>query len=458
MARQDPGGRACRRHGAAADRARRREPALCRDPARLPRQDGPAGAGQHQLQRARGADRQPPGRMRPRPGRRPDRFRRHRAGGVQPRSSASSPQGHAAAAARPFLKPAGGATIIRGTIQRGHAQSLATADKAREESHADRSSSIARGCAARCCVRVARRRAGAAGTMAHARAVSGAVRGSARHGGERQDVRVRRPRAGVEAEGAGLRIRPGEQCVGAEEADAAALAPRRLHRAQRQDLRVRRLQVARERPARLGPDRQCVGIRSGRRYLEGARAAAIQARRRQRRRAQRQDLRHRRRRLAARREGERHPSGAAAQRGRDRRRLRPGHQHLELGAPDAARAQSPCERRRRRQALRDRRPRRQRLHLRHQQQCRPGRGLRSGDRPVDRAPAHADAAQRDRGRRLRQLDRRAGRRDAELAVSSPPSRRSRPTTRRPTPGRSCPRCRISGTASRSASPATGSIR
>ena len=82
VARAHPGGGACRRHRAAADRARRREPAVRRDPAPLPRPDRAAGADQHQLQRARRADRQPAGGVPAGARGRAGRFRRHAAGGL----------------------------------------------------------------------------------------------------------------------------------------------------------------------------------------------------------------------------------------------------------------------------------------------------------------------------------------------------------------------------------------
>ena len=61
--RAHPRGGACRRHRASADRARRGQSFVRRHSAPLPRPDRTAGADQHLVQRARGADRQPAGGM-----------------------------------------------------------------------------------------------------------------------------------------------------------------------------------------------------------------------------------------------------------------------------------------------------------------------------------------------------------------------------------------------------------
>ena len=62
--------------------------------------------------------------------------------------------------------------------------------------------------------------------------------------GGRQALRVLRPRSGLEADGAGLRIRPCDRHVDEEEADAARLPPCLFHGGSRQDLRFRRLRAA----------------------------------------------------------------------------------------------------------------------------------------------------------------------------------------------------------------------
>src|SRR3954471_17970645 len=82
--------------------------------------------------------------------------------------------------------------------------------------------------------------------------------------------------AGLEAESDGAGVRPGVHQLGAEEADAARLASRRLRVAGQQDLCVRRIQAAGAGAAGVGADRQCVGIRPRRRHLEGAGADADQ--------------------------------------------------------------------------------------------------------------------------------------------------------------------------------------
>ena len=84
-------------------------------------------------------------------------------------------------------------------------------------------------------------------------------------------------------------------------------------------------------------------------------------------------LRHRRRQFADRRHRERHPSDAPAQRHGHGRGIRPRDQQLAHAPLALVAAQSSRDRRRRSTDLRDRRPRRLRLHLRHQQQCRSGR-------------------------------------------------------------------------------------
>ena len=123
----------------------------------------------------------------------------------------------------------------------------------------------------------------------------------------RRALRRRRQREAVrdwrlgrrQSSGRHLRVRPGHRQMDQEKVDAAAGPPCGPGRCERQDLRDRGLR----RPAghhdprrrRMGTHRRRVGVRSGRRFLEDAGAAARQARGRGGRRGRRQDLRDRRR-------------------------------------------------------------------------------------------------------------------------------------------------------------------
>jgi hypothetical protein len=97
-----------------------------------------------------------------------------------------------------------------------------------------------------------------------------------------------------------------------------------------------------------------------------------------------------------------------------------------------------------------RRPRRLGVHLRHQQQCRPGRNVRSRHRSMDAAGSHADRAQRHRRGRLQQPNPGGRRRRARTSASWRHSRRWKPTIPRSTAGRSCRRCRARAMGLRSA--------
>ncbi len=182
-------------------------------------------------------------------------------------------------------------------------------------------------------------RAGA-GQVDQGGGVPRAGRGAARRRGQREDVRVLRARPRLEAHRHGVRVRSGDRQVDEEEAHAARIAPRRLHRDERQDLRVRRIRAAGIRPARVGADRQCLGVRPRGRYVEGARAHADQARLAGRGGGERKDLRDRWRHHAAQ-PARRHrgASRASARRGGRRRGIRSRVQHLESAHLDAHAAQ-----------------------------------------------------------------------------------------------------------------------
>ncbi len=75
--------------------------------------------------------------------------------------------------------------------------------------------------------------------------------------------------------GLGLRIRSCHRSLDQEKAHGASFAPRCLHGISRQDLCVRRIRVSAVRPPGVGADQQRLGIRSGRRFLEGSGAHAL---------------------------------------------------------------------------------------------------------------------------------------------------------------------------------------
>ena len=199
--------------------------------------------------------------------------------------------------------------------------------------------------------------------------------------------------------------------------------------------------------AGVEPDRQRLGIRPRNGRVEGARADADQARRRGRRRRQRQDLRHRRRQFDRRRHRERHPPDASAQRADHGRGIRPRDQHLAGGAQHAGRAQPSCDRERRRQALRHRRPHRLGLHHRRQQQYRPGRDVRPGNRSVDARARRCRPAAAPWAGASTTTTSSSPAASTRTAPCSRPTGRSRPTMPRSIAGRCCPRCRIRATAS-----------
>ena len=125
------------------------------------------------------------------------------------------------------------------------------------------------------------------------RTVPGAGRGALRRRRERQavrDGRLGRRQGG----GRQLRVRPRHRQVDEEAADAQGGAPFGAGRRERQDLRDGWLRAAggHGSPARrrLAAHRQRVAIRSGRRFLEVAAAAAHEARVGGGRRSRRQDL------------------------------------------------------------------------------------------------------------------------------------------------------------------------
>ena len=93
--------------------------------------------------------------------------------------------------------------------------------------------------------------------------------------------------------GLGLRIRSCHRSLDQEKADGASVASRRVYGISRQDLCVRRIRVSAVRSRGVGADQQRVGVRSGRRYVEGSRAHAIQARFARGHRGWRQNLRDR---------------------------------------------------------------------------------------------------------------------------------------------------------------------
>ena len=211
-----------------------------------------------------------------------------------------------------------------------------------------------------------------------------------------------------------LRVRPGHRQMDEEKVDAAAGPPCGSGRCERQDLRERGLR----RPAghhdprrrRMGTHRRRVGVRSGRRFLEDAGAAARQARGRGGRRGRRQDLRDRRR----------HDGGSVqgpvlhvlrtVSRSHHQRRVRPGHEQVGEPPADDRGAQPRVRRCRQRQDLRHWRPHRPRLHpVRHQHGC--GGGIQSRGRPVECSErADADGPQRRRLGHGRPPDLRGGRR------------------------------------------------
>ena len=72
---------------------------------------------------------------------------------------------------------------------------------------------------------------------------------------------------------------PATGITGRRKSDGAAVAPRRVHGISRQNLRVRWIRLPHLRSRGVGADQQFLGVRSGRRYLESARAdVALKAR------------------------------------------------------------------------------------------------------------------------------------------------------------------------------------